>query len=290
MKWEQLESRSLRLNDTTRFRLARPEDKEFLHEMGKLSGGVRTQLPVDEREYAVALKAALRQRGGYFKKIVEVHNNSVDSGKYPHPMIPAIIASSFDLIAVQGKRRVGAMSVGASHSLVAGMLGRVDDHQLLSLVIGLPKLISLAVIPEVKGEGIGADLLSVLAGLLTRMGCVGIYGECDDARKLVKFYEQHKFTVLPKKTPLNTWPVAGRHVVQSSPLLRKTSHETQGPFIMPDKEQRIMFRLSDSESETASRMASLNEVPVEVEAEETEIESSRPNWVTRARNWLGRWF
>lgn len=290
MKWEQLERGSLRLSDTTRFRLARPSDDDFINEMGDLSGGYRTQLPVTDAQYAAGLNACLSRRGGYWKKIQEVYNNSVNSESERHPIVAATAASAFDLIAIQGKKRVGALSVGASHSLIDSVIHNIHDHQLLSLVGGLPKLISLAVIPEVRGEGIGGDLMVILGRLLSRMGSPGIYGQCDDSSSLVRFYEEHHFTVLPSGIPLNVWPVAGRHVVLSSALIRTTSDESQGPFIAPEPGQRMMFRLTEAETGTAARMVSLNEVAAASEGAEVEATRLRPGWFARMRNRFEQWF
>lgn len=288
MKWGQLEFRSLRLNDTTRFRLARPSDHDFLTEMGRLSGGVRSRLPITEPGYAAGIKASLSRPGGYVRTVIEAHNKSVDSSTDLHPIVAAVKAGSFDVIAVQGKNRVGAMSVGASQVLLGSLMGKIDDHQLLSLVTTFPKLISLAVIPEVKGDGIGGDLMAVLGQLLSRMGCAGIYGECDDVPSLVRFYEQHQFTVLAARQPLNTWPVGGRHVVQSSALIRQMSHESQGPFIMADEGQRVMFRLSGNETETLRQLATLNEVPTEEAKVDGNVKIQRPraSWFGRVADYL----
>ena len=49
------------------------------------------------------------------------------------------------------------------------------------------------------------------------MGCVGIFGECEDRDSLLRFYKSCGMTVLDAGQHLNVFPVAGTHVATGRP-------------------------------------------------------------------------
>lgn len=259
MKFQQLKHKSIPIGGGLRMRLARPsEDQEFIERMNSLAGAQRSSERIARPRYQAGIRAALEARGGYWLSVHGAFNetgeNTADLGM---AISSAIDAASFDLVAVKDGDRVGLVSVGAGYDLVTNLLkalGQLGQHQVVSLLMGLPKLVSISIVDEDRGRGYGAVLLSATMELVSRMGCVGLYGECQDDAGLVRFYEAAGMTVLDAGQHLNVFPVAGRHVVT-----RREENPALGPFLAAEPGFRIFYGLGGHPENPSEKMlAQLN--------------------------------
>lgn len=256
MKFEQLAHKSVRLGDL-RVRLARVEDQDYLERMGTLAGAPRPGERVSDPLYQKGVRAALDQKGGYWRSIIGSYNAAGAAGwELGRALKDAVDTASFDLVALKDREKVGAVTVGASNHVIANLvdrLGNEGQHQVLSLIVGMPKIVSIGVEEQERGHGYGAALLSLTRRLLARMGTVGMFGECPDEERLVGFYQAAGFTVLAPGQALNVYPVAGRHVVT-----RRFGNRDEGPFIGAEKGYRIFYCVGEQKNDTAMMMARMN--------------------------------
>lgn len=260
MKFEQLKLKSIPAGTDLRVRLARGEDQSFIEQMNAAAGAQRPSDRITHPFYQVGIRAALDQPGGYWNVVREIYNRTGQQQQDIEQAITnAIDAASFDLVATKDGQRIGLVSIGASYQLVFGLLdntlGPAGQHQALSLIMGLPKLVSLTVEEEERGRGYGADLLTVTQKVLSRMGCVGLFGECEDQDGLVRFYESSGLTVLDAGQHLNVFPVAGPHVATG-----QIGDPSQGPLVAAEQGFRIFYGLGGHREKNRSEemLAQLN--------------------------------
>lgn len=257
MKFQQLKQKSIPAGNDLRVRLARLEDQDFVERMNLEAGAQRPSDRIIRPLYQAGIRAALDQPGGYWKTVAANYNRTVEQD-LAQALTNAIDTASFDLVALKGGKRVGMVSIGASYQLVFSLLdtlGPMGQHQALSLIMGLPKLVSLTVDTQERGRGYGAVLLETTQMILHRMGCVGLFGECEDQEGLLRFYESCGVTVLNAGQHLNAFPVAGTHVVTKQP-----GDPRQGPFVAAEPGFRIFYGLGGHLEENASEklLAQLN--------------------------------
>lgn len=257
MKFEKLAKGSISAGDL-RVRLARLEDQEFIEDMNARAGAQRPSDRVTHTLYQRGIRAALRTPGGYWRTVAEAYNAGVEAD-LATAFGDAMDAASFDLIAIKDGQRAGSVSIGASSTLAYGLLdhlGEHGQHQILGLIMGLPKLVSITLEDQYRGHGYGADLLHVTQQLMSRMGCVGYFGECADDPGLIGFYQRAGLTVLDPGQHLNAWPIAGDHIVT-----RRRGNPDDGPFIAAEPGFRIFYglggHLDRNDSERA--LAELNQ-------------------------------
>lgn len=257
MKFEQLKQKSIPAGSDLRVRLARTEDQSFVERMNDAAGAQRPSDRITHPLYQVGIRAALDQPGGYWNAVGEIYNRIGQQQHVGQALTSAIDAASFDLVATKDGQRMGLVSIGASYPLIIGLLdtlGAEGQHQVLSLVMGLPKLVSLTVEGEERGRGYGTDLLTVTQKILSRMGCVGLFGECENQDGLVRFYESSGMTVLAAGQHLNIFPVAGAHVSGG-----QRDDPNQGPLIAAEQGFRIFYGLGGHrENQTEVMLAQLN--------------------------------
>jgi GNAT superfamily N-acetyltransferase len=257
MKFQQLKRKSIPAGQDLRVRLARLEDQDFVERMNAEAGAQRPSDRVTHPLYQSGIHAALDQPGGYFKRVAASYNATVEQD-LGQALMNAIDTASFDLVAVKDGERVGMVSIGASYQLVFSLLdtlGPEGQHQALSLIMGLPKLVSLTVETHERGRGHGSALLETTQAIVKRMGCVGIFGECEDQESLLRFYESCGMTVLDAGQHLNVFPVAGTHVATGRP-----GDPRQGPFVAAEQGFRIFYGLGGHRGKNASEdmLAQLN--------------------------------
>lgn len=259
MKFEQLKRKSIPAGRDLRVRLARTEDQSFVERMNDAAGAQRPSDRITQPLYQVGIRAALDRPGGYWNTVREIYNRTGQQQQdIGQALTSAIDAASFDLVATKDGERIGLVSIGASYPLILGLLdtlGADGQHQALSLIMGLPKLVSLTVEEEERGRGYGADLLDTTQRILSRMGCIGLFGECEDQDGLVRFYESSGMTVLDAGQPLNVFPVAGLHVTTG-----QIGDPRQGPLVAAEQGFRIFYGLGGHREKNQSEemLAQLN--------------------------------
>ena len=250
MKFEQLRRGSIASGADLRVRLGRREDQEFIERMNSAAGAQRPSDRVARPLYQRGIRTALDRRLGYVLAVGEAYNAAVEKDLI-QAFTDAMDAASFDLVALKDGEAVGLVSVGASSDLAFGLLeslGNQGQHQVLSLLMGLPKLISVTVEESERGRGYGADLLSTTRKIVSRMGCVGLYGQCHDQGGLVRFYESAGLTVLDRGQQLNAFPIGGSHIVTKQP-----GDPSEGPFIGAQDGYRIFYGLGGHRQQSPSQ-------------------------------------
>lgn len=235
-----------------RVRLARPDDHVFVGEMAELAEAHKKSSLSESPSFQKGVRAGLSYPGGYWRAVGDAYNRAVDSSGGESAIAVAMAASAFSLVVSRGKERLGALSVGSSATVLQHLLENVDSRQVISLVVGLPKLKSLAVIPQAQGDGIGSQMLTFLGQLLQQLGSVGLYGSVKDDGPLIRFYRTHGWQVLQPGQPLNTWPIAGGHIAKHRTL------PSDGPLIQAEPGMRMMFLTPGSETETEAELHRLN--------------------------------
>jgi len=257
MKFEQLKRKSIPAGQDLRVRLARLEDQDFVERMNAEAGAQRPSDRITHPLYQAGIRAAIDRPGGYWNMVAESYNKTAEQD-LAAALTNAIDTASFDLVAVKDGERVGMVSIGASYQLVFSLLdtlGPEGQHQALSLIMGLPKLVSLTVETHERGRGYGSALLETTQAIVRRMGCVGIFGECEDRDSLLRFYKSCGMTVLDAGQHLNVFPVAGTHVATGRP-----GDPSQGPFVAAEQGFRIFYGLGGHREKNASEdmLAQLN--------------------------------
>lgn len=92
----------------------------------------------------------------------------------------------------------------------------IADHLRLAGVLGVSKIIGVAVREDLRGTGVGTALIQTADKVLVRCGASMImYGSC--RTDLVPFYRRLGFVVAAKSHPVSLWVVFGIDAVLSAP-------------------------------------------------------------------------
>jgi ribosomal protein S18 acetylase RimI-like enzyme len=81
------------------------------------------------------------------------------------------------------------------------------QQTMLRGVVGLSKLVGVAVREDFRGCGVGTELVWIAQQILQLCGIFLMYGNCSS--DLTPFYERLGFTIEPFETPLDLGPVLG---------------------------------------------------------------------------------
>ncbi len=82
-------------------------------------------------------------------------------------------------------------------------------------VLGLSKIVGVAVSEDVRGNGIGSELIQIARQIVQRCGISMIHGSCSP--DLTRFYKRLGFKVEPFEAPLDLWLVFGFHAFLATP-------------------------------------------------------------------------
>ena len=82
-------------------------------------------------------------------------------------------------------------------------------------MLGLSKIIGVAVDPSARGLRIGTGLVLTAERVLDRIGTFVMYGSC--APSVAPFYRQMGFDLLPVGEPIDLWVVFGFRALASDP-------------------------------------------------------------------------
>lgn len=128
----------------------------------------------------------------------------------------------FSLVAVDEMGAVvGSITVAPPYTYMQNVVdGIADDHEarqmLVSAQLGLSKITGVAVREDMRGRGIGADLVRTALQVLRRCG-IGmiVFGSCEPPR--AAFYRRLGFNISPLDAPIDLWPALGIHALISTP-------------------------------------------------------------------------
>jgi GNAT superfamily N-acetyltransferase len=130
---------------------------------------------------------------------------------------------SFALVAEDPSGQpVGAVVCAPPYKLIADYVTAVppDLRPQVEMqgLLGLSKVIGVAVDPSTRGQGVGTELVLTAEQVLSRCGTFVMYGNCAPA--VAPFYQQMGFDLLPVGQPINLWVVFGFNAWASDPNMQ----------------------------------------------------------------------
>lgn len=128
---------------------------------------------------------------------------------------------AFSLVAVnEDDEVVGSVTVSPPYTYLDGILrGRTDEETkmlMLQAQFGLSKVTAVAVREDLRGHGIGADLVNTALQVLRRCGMgLIVFGYCLPER--TAFYRRLGFKISPLGQPIDLYLALGIHALISTP-------------------------------------------------------------------------
>ncbi len=224
----------MKLSASVRVRLATVADSDFLAMTNEMADSGGRTGRVHEVLYQRAVRETIDNPGGYFQSLQSHFNEAIAQGRPETSIHDAMLAGSFDLVFEVDGRPGASQSIGFSQAVLHGFLEQdLDPRQVLSFMMGLPKLRAFAVLPDFRGRGVGAVALNLLRDLISRMGVIGIHGECRE--ELADYYVRHGVHVMGPGQHLNLAPLAGAHITGG------TMDVNEGPFIAAEKGYQVFY-------------------------------------------------
>ena len=127
---------------------------------------------------------------------------------------------------------LGVIKKAIEHGRRTGADRQQIMQTMLSGVIAIARIRALAVADEMRGHGIGGELLRRCWQLFDHGGYMIVYGQAPDTPQLERFYRGHDFDVLDPGAGWDPWVVLGVHA-----------------DVRPDPGERVFIRHRPSEAD-----------------------------------------
>lgn len=202
-----------------RVRLARPDDepaiRRFLIEATEDEGINDPAKPIPI--VCPTVQAGLEDRHEGFIQALARELSAASNGteQVEWPLV------GFSLVAVDEiDQPVGSITVCPPYNYLGEIIEGRSDEDVKALVLqaqlGISKIIGVAVREDLRGRGIGADLVSTALHVLRRcnLGMI-IFGSCEPNR--AAFYRRQGFKVAPLNHPIDLFLALGIHAMISTP-------------------------------------------------------------------------
>lgn len=131
------------------------------------------------------------------------------------------IVAGFSLVAVDDVDDVlGSVTVCPPYSFLSNILDGFPLEEQRKLVLqaqlGISKIVAVAVREDLRGQGIGADLVSIALQVIRRCNLGMItFGSCEPSR--AAFYRRLGFAIAPVAQPIDLYMALGIHAMVSTP-------------------------------------------------------------------------
>lgn len=131
------------------------------------------------------------------------------------------IVAGFSLVAVDDVEDVvGSVTVCPPYSFLSNILDGFPLEEQRKLVLqaqlGISKIVAVAVREDLRGQGIGADLVSTALQVIRRCSLGMItFGSCEPSR--AAFYRRLGFAIAPVAQPIDLYMALGIHAMVSTP-------------------------------------------------------------------------
>jgi GNAT superfamily N-acetyltransferase len=127
--------------------------------------------------------------------------------------------AAFELVAENSTDTViGAIVCAPPYKLIynyAQAFPAQAQHTKVQGVLGLSKIVGVAVSEDFRGNGIGSELIQIARQIVKRCGIFVMHGSCSP--HLTRFYKRLGFKVEPFEAPLDLWLVFGFPAFLSTP-------------------------------------------------------------------------